>query len=132
MPASSILLFCSEPLVRTILTETLEANGYIVLPVGDLGSAVDRLRECKPDLLIIRTYVDRMPGHDAARYLRTKRPGMRVLMASGLLDDDRLNFRESIHGIEVFPKPFTAADLLEKVHEVLSTTVPSSGRQTQS
>ena len=132
MPASSILLFCSEPLVRTILTETLEANGYIVLPVGDLGSAVDRLRECKPDLLIIRTYVDRMPGHDAARYLRTKRPGMRVLMASGLLDDDRLNFRESIHGIEVFPKPFTAADLLEKVREVLSTTVPSSGQQTQS
>jgi DNA-binding response OmpR family regulator len=127
MHASSILLFCSEPLVRTILTETLEANGYTVLPVGDLGSAVDRLRECKPDLLIIRTYVDRMPGHDAARYLRTKRPGMRVLMASGLLDDDRLNFRESIHGIEVFPKPFTAADLLEKVHEVLSTTVPSSG-----
>lgn len=132
MHAASILLFCSEPLVRTILTETLEANGYTVLPVGDLGSAVDRLREVKPDLLIIRTYVDRMPGHDAARYLRTKRPGMRVLMASGLLDDDRLNFRESIHGIEVFPKPFTAADLLEKVREVLSTTVPSSGRQTQS
>jgi DNA-binding response OmpR family regulator len=132
MHAASILLFCSEPLVRTILTETLEAHGYTVLPVGDLGSAVDRLRECKPDLLIIRTYVDRMPGHDAARYLRTKRPGMRVLMASGLLDDDRLNFRESIHGIEVFPKPFTAADLLEKVREVLSTTVPSSGQQTQS
>jgi DNA-binding response OmpR family regulator len=132
MNTSSILLFCSEPLVRSILTETLEANGYTVFPVGDLGSAVDRLREVKPDLLIIRTYVDRMPGHDAARYLRTKRPGMRVLMASGLIDDDRLNFRESLHGIEVFPKPFTAADLLEKVHEVLSTTVPSSGRQTQS
>jgi DNA-binding response OmpR family regulator len=132
MYAASILLFCSEPLVRTILTETLEANGYTVFPVGDLGSAVDRLREVKPDLLIIRTYVDRMPGHDAARYLRTKRPGMRVLMASGLLDDDRLNFRESIHGIEVFPKPFTATDLLEKVHEVLSTTAPSSGQQTQS
>ena len=129
---ATILLFCSEPLVRSILTETLQNRGYVVLPVGDLGTAVDRLRDTRPDLLIIRTYVDRMPGHDAARYLRTKRPGMRVLMASGLLDDDRLNFRESVHGIEVFPRPFTAIDLLQKVHEVLATPAPSSGRQTQS
>ncbi len=129
---ATILLFCSDPVIRSVLGETLEAHGYVVLPVGDLGGAVKRLREHKPDLLIIRTYVDNMAGHDAAQYLRTKRPGMRVLIVSGLIDDDRLSYRESVHGIEVFPKPFTAIDLLEKVHEVLSTTVPSSGRQTQS
>ncbi len=129
---ATILLFCSEPLIRSILAETLQTHGYVVLPVGDLGAAIDRLHSTKPDLLIIRTYVDTMPGHDAARYLRTKRPGMRVLMASGLVDDDRINFRESVHGIEVFPKPFTAVDLLEKVHEVLAKPVPTSGRQTQS
>ncbi len=117
---ATILLFCSEPVIRAVLEETLQTHGYVVLPVGDLGGAVGRLREYKPDLLIIRTYVDNMAGHDAARYLRTKRPGMRVLMVSGLVDDERLSYRESIHGIEVFPKPFTAADLLEKVREVLS------------
>jgi len=126
------MLFCSEPLIRSVLTETLQTHDYVVLPVGDLGEAIDRLRTTKPDLLIIRTYVDKMPGHDAARYLRTKSPGMRILMASGLVDDDRINFRESVHGIEVFPKPFTAVDLLEKVREVLAKPVPKSDRQTQS
>lgn len=128
---ATILLFCSDPVIRSALKETLETHGYVVLPVGDVGEAVDRLREYKPDLLMIRTYVDNMAGHDAAKYLRTKRPGMRILMVAGLLDDDRLSYRESVSGIDVFPKPFTADELLAKVHEVLARPVPSSGRRTR-
>jgi hypothetical protein len=61
-----------------------------------------------------------MPGHEAAMYLRTKCPGMRVLMVGGLLDDERLRYRSELQGIEVFPKPYSAADLLQKVKDVLS------------
>ena len=129
---ATIMLFCSDAVIRSALRETLETQGHVVLPVGDVGEAVDRLRETRPDLLIIRTYVDNMAGHDAAKYLRTKRPGMRILMVSGLLDDDRISFRESVSGIEVFPKPFTAAELLEKVDEVLAKPTPSSGRRIRS
>lgn len=116
---ATILLFCSDTLIRTVIEETLTSHGYVVVPVGDLGSAVKRLRDHKPDLMIIRTYVDNMAGHDAAQYLRTKRPGMRVLMATGLMDDDRLRYREELHSIEVFPKPFTSDELLAKVQTVL-------------
>jgi len=116
----TILLLCSDPVIRSVLDETLQTEGYVVLSVGELGTAVDRLREYKPDLLLIRPYIDNMAGHDAAQYLRTKRPGMRVLMVSGSLDDDRLRYREALHSIDVFPKPFTAAELLEKVREVLA------------
>ena len=122
---ATILLLCSDPVIRSVLNETLKGEGYVVLPTGDLGAAVDRLREYKPELLLIRPYIDNMAGHDAAQYLRTKRPGMRVLMVSGLLDDDRLRYRQSLQCIEVFPKPFTADELIEKVREVLGT--PRSG-----
>ena len=54
---TTILLLVSDPVVRSILKETLECAGYIVLAAGDLGTAVDRLKECTPDLLITRTYV---------------------------------------------------------------------------
>jgi hypothetical protein len=37
----------------------------------------------------------------------------------GLLDDDRLKNRELLEGFESFPEPFRAADLLQKVKEVL-------------
>jgi DNA-binding response OmpR family regulator len=117
---STILLFASDPLVRSVLKETLEHEGYTVIAVGELGSAVDRMEEYTPDLLIIRGYVEGLPGHDAAVYLRTKH-FMKVLVVGGLLDDDRLQLRESLAGFEVFPKPYGAAELLEKVKQVLAT-----------
>lgn len=59
---TTILLLVSDPVVRSVLKETLEREGYIVLATGDLGQAVDRLNECTPALLIIRTYVESLPG----------------------------------------------------------------------
>jgi CheY-like chemotaxis protein len=92
----------------------------MVLTAASLGAAVDRLRESRPDLLVIRPYIDNMTGHDAATYLRTRNPGMAVLIVSGLMDDDRLRMRESLQAFEIFPKPFTAVELLKKVGEVLA------------
>jgi len=118
--ATTILLLVSDPVVRSILKETLQREGYTVLPTGDLGQAVDRLNECSPDLLITRTYVESMPGHEAAMYLRTKCRGMRVLMLGGILDDQRLQYRAELQGFEIFPKPYSAAVLLQEVRRVLS------------
>jgi DNA-binding response OmpR family regulator len=118
--ATTILLLVSDPVVRSILKETLQREGYTVLPTGDLGQAVDRLNECSPDLLITRTYVESMPGHEAAMYLRTKCPEMRVLMLGGNLDDERLEYRAERQGFEIFPRPYSAAVLLQEVRRVLS------------
>jgi CheY-like chemotaxis protein len=117
---TTILLLASDPIVRSVLEEILERAGYMVLATGDLGRAVDRLKECQPDLLITRTYIESLTGHDAAIYLRTKCPKMRVLILGGLIDDERLQYREALQGFEVFPKPYTAAKLLQKVKDVLS------------
>jgi CheY-like chemotaxis protein len=117
---STILLLVSDPVVRSVLQETLEDAGYTVLSTADLGQAVDRLKKSTPDLLITRTYVQNLTGHDAAIYLRTKCLKMRVLIVGGLLDDDRLRNREMLQGFEVYPKPYAATELLQKVKEVLS------------
>ena len=116
-----ILLLISDQLVRTVFQEVLEHEGYFVVTSGNLGSAVDRLKEHSVDLLITRTYVSDITGHDAAKYLRTKQPGLQVLIVGGFLEDDRLRYRESLDGFEVFPKPYTQAQLLDKVREVLAS-----------
>jgi len=118
---TTILLLISDGLVLSVFREALEHEGYMVVPSGDLGSAVDRLKELTPDLLITRTYVSEMTGHDAAKYLRTKCPSMRVLLVGGLLDDDRLQNREALAGFDVFPKPYSATELMAKVKDVLAT-----------
>jgi DNA-binding response OmpR family regulator len=117
---TTILLLVSDPLVRSVMEEILEHEGYSVWATGDLGHAVGYLKQVTPDLLITRTYVQNIPGHDAAKYLRTKSLGMKVLMVGGLLDDNRLHYREELEGFEIFPKPYPAAELLHKIKEVLS------------
>ena len=125
---TTILLLVSDPLVRSVMAETLENAGYMVLSAGDLGQAIDLLKHSAPDLLITRSYVQGLPGHDAAIYLRSKCTKMRVLMVGGHLDDDRLRHRIELQKFEVFPKPYTAAELLQKVKDVLhrprGSTIP--------
>src|SRR5215469_4854459 len=116
-----ILLLASEPVFRSVLKEVLEQAGYVVLATGSLGAAVGRLKDSGIDLLITHPYVDNITGHEAAKYLRSKNPGMGVLIVAGLLDDDRLQYRASLEEFQVFPQPFTAAELIKTVAEVLQS-----------
>jgi DNA-binding response OmpR family regulator len=120
LEATTILLLVSDAVVRTVFQEVLENEGYRVIPAGDLGSAVDRLREIRPAMLIIRSYVSDIPGHDAATYLRKRCPGLPVLMVGGQIEDDRLSSRNAIEKFYVFPKPFTAQQLLAEVRQILT------------
>ncbi|HTB14790.1 MAG TPA: response regulator [Bryobacteraceae bacterium] len=115
----TILLLVSDPLGRSVFQEILQGEGYVVLPASDLGQAVDWLKESSPELLITRAYVDNMTGHDAAIYLRERCHSMKVLMVGGILDDDRFKHRLALQKFAVFPKPYSAAEMLEKVKQVL-------------
>jgi len=121
---ATVLLLISDPVVRSAVRDALEQGGYLVTAVGDLGSAVDQISEGTPDLLIIRSYIEDIPGYDAAKFLRTKVPGLRVLMVGGLIDDDRLVNRMALEGFEFFPNPYPAGALLDKVKEVLGKAHP--------
>jgi DNA-binding response OmpR family regulator len=128
MPAFSasdatILLLVSDPLMREVLRDALQSAGYLVMVAGDIGAGVDRVNEMRPDLLITRSYINSMPGRMAADYLRTKRPGLPVLIVSGFMDDDRVMAQNAIADFHIFPKPFTRSEFLTQVKEVLSTTL---------
>jgi CheY-like chemotaxis protein len=132
---TKILLLNSDPAVRSVIQEAPEDGGYSVLAAGDLGTAVDRLKESAPDLLMVRSYVEGMPGWDAAAFLRRKCTGTARSDGGGLIEDGRLQYRMTLEGFEVFPKPFTAAELLEKVKDVLqkgSLTFTSSHPEVRS
>ena len=105
--------------MRTVIREILEREGYVVRATGDLGIAVDMLRESPPDLLVIDDYVGDINGHDASVYLCQKSPRMRVLMVAGLPRDQRIEAWTTGEGFMVFPKPFAPAELATLVKEVL-------------
>ena len=120
MTNAMILLLVSDSVARSVIQEALEHAGYTVMAAGDLGTAVNRLKESKPDLLIVSPYIEEISGYEAAKFLRTKCNGLRVLMVAGIIDDDRLEYRLALDGFEIFPKPYTADALLQKVKDVLT------------
>src|ERR1700692_2656656 len=104
-PANANLLpLISDPLMRTILQETLERAGYLVVSSGDVGTAVDRVKELRPDLLIIRPYVASRPGHMAVHLLRERAPGLPVLIVTGFMDDQRVRDQHDLKEFSMFPK----------------------------
>ncbi len=115
----TLLLLDSDSVMRAALHDAFESAGYLVVSVGDLGEAVDRLDEMRPDLLITRPYINSMPGRIAADYLRNKHPGLPVLIVAGFVDDDRLNVQNAIEEFYTFPKPFSRDELLTNVTNIL-------------
>lgn len=115
---ANILLLDSESAMRAGIRDALANAGYLVITANDLGEAVDRLAELRPDLLIIRPYINSMPGWMAAEYLRTKCHGLPVLIVAGFMDDDRTDVRNAIEDFHTFPDPFTRAELVAKVRDV--------------
>lgn len=116
----TILLLASEGAIRKVIQEALESRGYFVVTANDLGAAQESLKDCSPDLFMVRPYTEGVPGHEAATCLRSLRPGVPVLIVGGIIDDPGLEDRESLHGFDIFPPPYQAVELLDKVKEILS------------
>ncbi len=116
---ASILLLDSDTGMRNVLREVLENAGYLVVAAGGLGGAVDRIKEMRPDLLLTRPYINSMPGRIAADFLRSKCPGLPILIVAGFIDDDRVRVQNATDEIHTFPKPFSGDDLLAEVKHVL-------------
>jgi len=117
----TILLLDSDSGMRAALHDAFQSAGYLVVTAADLGEAVDRVSEMRPDLLITRPYINSMSGRIAADYLRGRHPGLPVLIVAGVMDDDRLNVQNAIEEFYTFPKPFSRDELLTNVRNVLQT-----------
>lgn len=116
---ASILLLSSDSMMRAVLQDILEQAGCVVVAVDGLGPAVDRLRQVRPDLLIVRPYIEGMSGRLAAQHLRTWRHGLPVLILGGFLDDERVTVPNGLEDFHLFPKPYSREEVLDKVREVL-------------
>ena len=117
---TTILLLVSDPVMRHVLHDALDDAGYLVVMASELGAAVDRLHEMRPDLLITRPYINSMTGQIAADYLRTKRNGLPIMIVAGYMEDDRIRDQNAIEDFHVFPPSFTRDEFLGEVHKILS------------
>jgi two-component system, cell cycle sensor histidine kinase and response regulator CckA len=111
MPAGTILLAEDVEPLREMIREMLQAAVYTVLEAKSAPEAVRIVQQHsgRIDLLLTDVMMPGMSGPELVETLRALKPGLKVLVMSGAVD------QAMVPDAEFIQKPFTGATLLEKV-----------------
>src|SRR5439155_26923276 len=126
--AGVVLLIDDEELVRNVARSSLERYGYEVLTAeaGNQGVQVFRLNADRIAVVILDMAMPVMSGEDALVEMRKIRPGAKVILSSGY-DESEAIHRFAGKGLAGFiQKPYTAAELAQKVKAALGTKAESA------
>jgi DNA-binding response OmpR family regulator len=120
----TVLLVEDEPVVRQLVAEILETNGYTVLQAADGPSVLELARRHSGEisLLVTDVVMPGMSGPEVAQSVTAMRPGTLVLYMSGYTDSAIGHHGVLEPGIAFLQKPFSTDDLMRKVRALLDET----------
>lgn len=120
--SETVLLVEDEEVVRSLLLEVLEDEGYHVLPASSGAEALDLSASYKGHihLLITDVVMPGMSGTQLVKQLAARSGDVKVLYMSGYTDDAIVNHGVLDPGVSFLQKPFTPNGVLLKVREVLN------------
>ena len=127
--SETILLVEDDEMVRTLVRETLEREGYKVIDSADPVEAqrlADGFRG-KIQLLITDVVMPKLSGKELARSLTLGRPDLKVLYMSGYTDSAIVNSGILHKEVSFLQKPFTPAGISSKVREVIEGDPKTTG-----
>lgn len=136
MEANSVFVVEDDGPVRNVLVEALEATGYRAIGFADGASALERLADTAPALILLDMRMPRMDGFEFLSRLRAdlRWADLPVVIVSGLGEDLlRAIDAKAAEGLGVagiFAKPFDMPTLLRYVGGIIArdTVFRSAGR----
>jgi CheY-like chemotaxis protein len=123
MTAKRILVIDDEDLIRELVKEMLEAEGYIVSTAANGKEGVLLYRRELPDLIITDIFMPEMEGLETIRELQRGSPNVKIIAISGGGERGMLSFlayAKRFGALGALEKPFSRQDLLRTVSEVLT------------
>src|SRR3989475_1715744 len=117
-----ILVIDDQEAIRRIVRRSLEQEGHQVMDASDGEMGMQVLARHGADLVITDIF---MPGQDGIltlRQIRKQFPAVKVIVISGGDSTGLLDLRhdaELLGAVKSLQKPFTSAELVETVRDVL-------------
>ncbi len=119
--AKKILLVDDEPDIISMLKLRLEASGYDVITAADGNIAYDKAKSELPDLVILDLMLPGMDGYQVCRLLKfnEKYRHIPIIMLTAKSQKDDKDWGQKVGADFYLTKPFDAAELLNKIKELL-------------
>lgn len=120
--AINVLVVDDDPGVRGVLDRFLSGQGYSVETVEDGETALRRIREREPDLLLLDVYLPGISGMDVLYALQGEGRLIPTLTFSGMPDDEMARESVLLGATDFIYKPFTLThlenDVMSKIGEM--------------
>lgn len=119
-----VIVVDDEDYIRDVTKATLEKFGYRVLTAADgtEGLALFAQHSAETAAVIADVAMPYMDGPSMVRAMRKMDPNLKMIMMSGLMNENQRNEIESLGITSVLSKPFTAENLLEELKAILSSS----------
>ena len=107
---------------RELLSAMLRGKGYKVIEAEDGLEGLLKATAMYPDLIIMDLSLPEMDGVEAARRIHSqaKLTHIPIFVVSAYLTEDVKQDVSQAGCVEIFPKPFDAELLLQRIHEQLN------------
>jgi CheY-like chemotaxis protein len=126
-----ILVVDDDPGFQEIASQVLTSAGYEVLALGSGIEAVETYKHFQPDLMIVDLLMPDMDGLEVMRaiyHIDRSAKVMAITGAGGLETESYLRAARFLGADASMAKPFTGAELLAKVEEMLAQHGARDGR----
>ena len=114
-----ILVVDDDEVIRQVNAEMLSRFGYEAETAEDGAAAWEALQANGYDLLITDNNMPNVSGVELVKKLRSAHMSLPVVLASGTIPTEAMNWNSSLQLAAMLLKPFTMDELLATVKEVL-------------
>jgi CheY-like chemotaxis protein len=111
--ARTVLIVDDEPAIVDLLAQFLEDEGYKVESASDGKTALARITDQRPDLVIADVMMPKMDGFELLDELSENKVGVPVILMSAAVVSRR-------EGVPFIAKPFDLGELLDLVNSHLN------------
>lgn len=118
-----VLLVDDEPDLVQLVSVRLEAAGYAVVAATDGQQALDRVKESRPDMIILDLMLPKMDGYKVCRLLKfdERYQKIPILIFTARAQAEDVKLAMDCGADAYLTKPFESALLLEKIRALLES-----------
>jgi two-component system, OmpR family, KDP operon response regulator KdpE len=129
MKAATILVVDDEPQIRRVLRTTLSAEGYTILEARDGPEAFEKVREAKPDLILLDMNMPGLDGLQTCREIRSSSAIPIIMLTVRSAEADKVRALDA-GADDYVVKPFGIQELLARVRALLRRAAEDQGAVT--